>query len=703
MSAKSFCSVIFYFLLSFAALSFSTSCTEDIEKKEDVPILVESISLNVKKVELLISNSYKFSPIIQPENATDKTLEWKSDDTAIATVSEEGEVVAIAEGSTTITATAVGGVYATCSVVVIDPNAEPEPEPEPDPEPEPEPEPEAELLKGTIIGTELSVDYSQNGYPASTTANTKPMAFDGNFDTFFASYDRSGTWVGMDLGEKHVITKIGYAPRREQSRRVELAVIEGANEADFSDAMPIHIIKESAPEGQMTYAEVNCSRGFRYVRYVTPNDARCNIAELAFYGLKMEGDDSRLYQATNLPMVVINTEGAQDIVSKENEITSTVYIISENGTALLTDTETGVRGRGNSSWTFDKKPYRLKFSEKRSPLGAPAKAKKWTLINNHSDKSLLRNIVAFEISRRMGMAYTPFCHPVDVFLNGEYKGCYQLCDQIEVNENRVNVTEIESGDSDITGGYLIEIDGNLDVYQNEEFYFHSNKRIPVTIKSPDEGDAEKAYITDYFNKMEAAVFAENFDDEAEGYRKYLDLESFLRNFIISELVGNPDAFWSVYMYKERGQEKLFTGPIWDNDLSFHNSYYVYPASGMKDFLYTHHISDGTPYASSSAGPMRDIVNRIIKDDAKARAQLIEMWEDARQNRNITALSLLEYINQTKRLIDESQALNFKRWNILNEKFHQNVSALGSHDAEVNAVRDYLSNRLTQMDRLIRGN
>ncbi len=681
----------------FLALSLSTACTDDgtstgkePENDQEIEfIAVTSVSLDVEEIVLAATESVQLTATVLPEDATDKTLTWDSSNSDVATVTQEGMVTAIANGKAVISAKSSNeSIFAVCNVAVETPA---------------DPTVEAELLNGTIIGTELSVDYSQNGYPASTTVNTKPMAFDGNFETFFASYDRSGTWVGLDLGEKHVISKIGYAPRREQSRRVELAVIEGANNSDFSDAMPIHIIKQSAPEGQMTYAEIDCSRGFRYVRYVTPNDARCNIAELEFYGIKGEGDDSKLYQATNLPTVVINTKDAQDIVSKEEEITSTVYIISENGTSLLTDTETGVRGRGNSSWEFDKKPYRLKFSSKRSPLNAPAKAKKWTLINNHSDKTLMRNILAFEISRRMGMAYTPFCQPVDVFLNGEYKGCYQFCDQVEVNENRVNVTEIESGDSDISGGYLIEIDGNLQVYQNEEFYFYSNKRIPVTIKSPDEGDAEKAYISDYFNKMEAAVFAENFLDEEEGYRKYLDLDSFLRNFIIGELVGNPDAFWSVYMYKERGQEKLFTGPIWDNDLAFHNSFYVYPASGMNDFLYTHYLNDGTSYASSSAGPMRDIVNRIIKDDSKARAQLIEIWNDARENRSITAASLIEYIYQTKALIDESQTLNFKRWNILDSKFHQNVSALGSHEAEVNVIIDYLNFRLTQMDGLIRGN
>lgn len=659
---------------------------EEVEEEDEV-VEVDGITLNETTLTLYRGQSIQLTATIAPDNATDKTVVWTSDDESIATVSEEGLVTAVVlSGQTKIRASAADGKrVATCTVTI-----------ETGPE-----HIDEEKLQGRIIGTEQSVDYSTG--MSSTTVNTKQMAFDGNFNTYFASYDRSGTWVGLDLGEKHIITKVGYAPRAEMSLRVQLAVIEGANESDFSDAMPILLIKESAPEGKMSYAEINCSRSFRYVRYVGPNNARCNIAELEFYGKKHEGDDSHLYQATNLPTVVINTEGAQDIVSKENEITSMVYIISNNGASLLTDSETGVRGRGNSSWEFEKKPYRLKFGAKRSPLGAPAKAKKWTLINNHSDKSLLRNILAFEISRRMGMAYTPFCHPVDVFLNGEYKGCYQLCDQVEVNENRVNVTEIETGDSDITGGYLIEIDGNLQVYQNEDFYFYSNKRIPVTIKSPDEGNAENAYISDYFNKMEAAVFAENFDDEEEGYRKYLDLDSFLRNFIIGELVGNPDAFWSVYMYKERGQEKLFTGPVWDNDLAFHNSHYVYPVGGMTDFLYTHHTNDGTPYASSSAGPMRDVVNRIIKDDAKARARLVEIWNDACQNKNITTASLIDYIDQTKRLIDESQALNFKRWNILNEKFHQNVSALGSHEAEVEAVKDYIEVRIPHLDALIKNN
>ena len=200
---------------------------------------------------------------------------------------------------------------------------------------EPEEEIDSVVLSGEIIGTRYSVDYNTSSQ--SESVNTKDCVFDGDFDTFFASYARSNTWVGLDLGHKHIITKVGYAPRPSQPGRVELALIEGANSADFSDALPLYIIKEAAQEYVMTYADIHCSRGFRYVRYVTPNDCRCNIAELEFHGYRGDGDDSQLYQLTNLPTVVINTEGAVDITSKENEINSRVYIISENGTKLLED------------------------------------------------------------------------------------------------------------------------------------------------------------------------------------------------------------------------------------------------------------------------------------------------------------------------------------------------------------------------------
>lgn len=545
------------------------------------------------------------------------------------------------------------------------------------------PDPKPAKLSGTVIGSRYSVDYTSGSQ--STTVNVKNNVFDGNFDTYFASYDRSGTWVGLDLGSKHVITKIGYSPRITQSHRVELAMIEGANNPDFSDALPIHMIKQSAPERQMTYEQTNCSRGFRYVRYVSPNDVRCNLAELEFYGYEDEGDDSKLYQLTNLPTVVINTEGSQEIVSKEEELSSTVYIISEEGTNLLATTETGVRGRGNASWDqFPKKPYRLKFKSKQSPLGAPASAKKWTLISNYSDKSLMRNILAFEASRRIGQAYTPYCHPVDVIVNGEYRGCYQLCDQVEAAEGRVPAKD----------GYLIEIDAYA---WKEVSAFWSWRGTPVTIKHPDEDDitdSQRQHIESFFNQMETAALGEDFTDPEKGYRKYLDLESFLRNLLVGDFCGNTDLLWSVYMYKDAKDGKLYTGPTWDHDLSFDNDYRSYPVNANNDFIFLF-----VPSPASDA--VRDMTRRIVKEDPEAKELLAQYWNQALEEGDLKTLP--EYLDQTYVLLQESQELNFKRWDILDSQVHMNFQALGTYEAEVNFLKNCLKERLVKFDEYVKNN
>lgn len=546
---------------------------------------------------------------------------------------------------------------------------------------EPETPAEESLLSGSIIGSRYSVDYN-NGNAKSTTVNIKDNVFDGNFDTFFASYDRSRTWVGLDLGEKHVITKIGFSPRKTQEGRVELAVIEGANSADFSDALPIYMIKNSAASGKMHYGEVDCSRGFRYVRYVSPNDARCNLAELEFHGYKSEGDDSKLYQFTNLPTVVVNIADGEEVIEKTKNLISNTYIISEDGTRLLAASGTEIRGRGNASWDFPKKPYRLKFSEKQSPLGAPASAKKWTLISNYGDKTLMRNILAFEVSRRVGQSYTPFCHPVDLIINGEYRGCYQLCDQVEAAKGRVDAKD----------GYLIEIDAYA---YGEEVWFSSGHGTPVTIKHPDEDDItpqQRSFIEQYFNKMEAAVFASGFTDPTNGYRKYLDLDSFLRNFIVGEFGGNTDTFWSVYMYKDAADGKLHTGPAWDYDLGFENDSRTHPINNLPDFIYA---TNG----STASESVRQMVTRIVKNDPQAKARLIEIWENALDEGGLADLNA--YLEETADLLEQSQELNFKRWKILNQYTHMNFQALGSYEAEVGTVREYIKGRLKKFDELIR--
>lgn len=534
-------------------------------------------------------------------------------------------------------------------------------------------------LTGTVIGTRNSVDYSTSA--KSTTVNTCADAFDGNLDTFFASYDRSYTWAGLDLGSPHVITRVGWSPRNDSQGpgRVVLGVFEGANSPDFMDALPLYIIDEKGTIGKMSYADVVCSRGFRYVRYIGPSDARCNIAELAFYGHPGEGDDSQLYQLTNLPTVSIHTLNNQIPYDKVHQIVSQLTIISEGGTKLLSGPGT-TRERGNASRTFPKKPWRIKFDEKQRVLDAPAKAKKWTLINNWGDKTLMRNLLAFELSKRLGMPYTPYGTAVDVLMNGEYKGTYQLCDQVQVHKNRVNITEMTKDDNDgeaLTGGYLVEIDA----YANKEsVWFKSVNGNPVSIKSPDPDSItwqQRDYIQNHFNAMEYDI------------HRYLDKNTFLRHFLVGELSGNTDTYWSVYMYKERGDDTMYTGPVWDFDLAFENDGRTYPVCSKSDYIYR---SGG-----SCTGKMKQFVDAFVLYSDESQAMLLDIWDKARHS-DLTEESLVAYIDKMEAELDQSQRLNYMRWDNLNQVVHQNPKIWGSYQAEVENVRRFVKERFKWMDR-----
>ena len=486
-------------------------------------------------------------------------------------------------------------------------------------------------------------------------------------------------WRGLDLGQPYVITQVGWKPT--STTTAELGMFEGANSPDFMDALPLYMHDGASQANQMNYAEVNCSRGFRYVRYrKSDNKGEYKISSLEFYGDSGEGDDSHLAQLTNLPTVVIHTQDNVAPYDKEHEITCLVTIISNDGASVLTDTAT-IRERGNYSRGFPKKPYRIKFANKHNVLGSKANAKKWTLINNYGDKTLMRNQLAFELSRRFGMPYTPFCAYVDVVLNGDYKGRYQLCDQIEVRKNRVDIEEMTPEDNSgeaLTGGYLIEVDA----YAEEEpaqSMFWSDKKTGVTIKSPGDDEItpeQKEYIRAHYSTME------------KNWKDYLDLNTFLRHFLVGEMSGNTDTYWSVYMYKHRLNDTMYVGPCWDFDLAFENDNRTYPISNKTDYIYR--------TCGSTTGYMKTLVDMIVVRDAEAKSRLEAIWAEIRQA-GFTEESFIAYIDEQAALLQQSQRLNFMRWPILNEYVHQNPRTYGSYEAEVENVRRYINYRIAWMD------
>ena len=552
-------------------------------------------------------------------------------------------------------------------------------------------------LSGTPIGSP-SVDYGSGD-------NVPANVFDGDYDTYYASQERSYTWVGLDLGEPYVIGKICYAPRTGYTNRMLLGVFEGANEPDFSDAIPFHIIDKEPPEGRMTFIDIACSRGFRYVRYVGPNNVRCNVSELRFYGSAGEGDDTALWTASDLPLITIHTTDAREVTSRTTYIDGTYSAIystkidglparSSGGTRIQSDT-LQIRGRGNASWGFPKKPYRLKLNRARKLMGMSADAKNWTLINNYGDKTLMRNLLAFDVSCRLGMAWTPEGRLVDVFFNGEYEGTYQLCDQVQVHEDRVAVTKMEKTDNYgdfVTGGYLIE----LDSYASGEpkWFTSSTFRIPITIKYPDSENItpyQEAYIKNQWNAFERTVSSSNYADPETGYASMLDVPSFVQYFLVGEYSGNTDTYWSVNVWKERDDPRFHFGPVWDFDLAFENDNRTYPISSIGNTFIA--LSS----RSSAANGVRSLIPRIINTTKDLQC---EEWSRARLDRGLSTEQMLHLVDSLAEKADVSQRLNFIRWPILSTYVHQNFQALGSYRAEVESMKSYISYRMDWMDKKV---
>lgn len=550
------------------------------------------------------------------------------------------------------------------------------------------------MLSGTVISSP-SVDYGSG-------ANVAENVFDGDFETFYASQDRSYTWVGLDLGKPYVIGKISFAPRTGYANRMLLGVFEGANEPDFSDAIPFYIIAKQPSEKRFTYADIKCSRGFRYVRYVGPNDVRCNVSEMRFYGTEGEGDDTGLWTPSALPVITIHTTDAREVNSRSTYIDGTYSAIystkidgsparSDGGTKIQSDT-LQIRGRGNASWGFPKKPYRIKLARARHLMGMSADAKNWTLINNYGDKTLMRNLLAFDVSRRLDMAWTPEGRLVDVIFNGEYKGTYQLCDQVQVHEDRVAVTKMEKTDNYgdfVTGGYLIE----LDAYASGEpkWFTSSTYRIPISIKYPDAEDItpyQEAYIKSQWNAFERTVSSTSYADPEKGYASMLDVPSFVKHFLVGEYSGNTDTYWSVNVWKDRDDPRFHIGPVWDFDLAFENDNRTHPISSIGNTFIA--LSS----RSSAANGVKSLIPRIINTTKDLQC---EEWSIARFDRGLSADGMIHLVDSLAEMADVSQQLNFIRWPILSSYVHQNFQALGNYTAEVEFMKTYITSRMDWMD------
>ena len=334
-----------------------------------------------------------------------------------------------------------------------------------------------------------------------------------------------------------------------------------------------------------------------------------------------------------------------------------------------------IRGRGNTTWGFPKKPYKIDLTEKTPLLGLPA-AKDWVLLANFSDKTLLRNALALDFARQL-QPFTPKAKPVDVTLNREYVGSYLLTEQIEIGPNRLNLTKLKKTDIEgeaLTGAYLIESSERL----NEPFSFRTTRGRPFMLKNPSNPEpAQRAYIQGYLQAAEDALFSPDFAGP-EGYAKFFEVKEFIHYYLVNELFRNQDAalYDSIFFHKDRGG-KLVLGPVWDFDISAGNINYD------DNFL-----TDGWWIRKKSPW-----FARLVEDPAFAQAVHCR-W---REIRGKEVEHLLAQIDVKAAELAESQNRNFTKWPILDEYIWPNYVWLGTYENEVKYLKNWLRVRIRWLD------
>lgn len=288
--------------------------------------------------------------------------------------------------------------------------------------------------------------------------------------------------------------------------------------------------------------------------------------------------DPAEYLSNTLPVLYINTDYGTPIVDKINYIDGEYYL-DANGCEDYVSVGSAdnplplkIRGRGNASWNYPKKPYRLKLDSKASLLGMP-KSKHWILMAACYDRLAHgREYLSCKISEKIGMPYTTRSVPCEVVLNGDYIGMYFLTEQIRIDKDRVNITEqddLETDSTKITGGWLLEIDNYND---NNQIRFvdpkKPNKLMKVTYHSPEVlSDKQLYYLTDLISKVNESL---NTDDKtSREWEKYIDIDALARFYILLEAIDDQEGFsGSCWFSKDRGDStKLIWGPIWDSGSS----------------------------------------------------------------------------------------------------------------------------------------
>lgn len=376
----------------------------------------------------------------------------------------------------------------------------------------------------------------------------------------------------------------------------------------------------------------------------------------AFFSCETQKEE--FLESSSLSTLRIITESGNTVTSKDEYQSAFLTIEGQ----LPFEGKVGIRGRGNTTWSFPKKPFKIKFEEKESLLGLKP-GKKWVLLANYLDPSLMHNAVAMKLGYYLGLPFTNNIIPVDLWLNNELLGSYTLTEQVEVKGERVDI-----GDD----GLLLSLDT---IIEEDDIWFESSVyQLPVQVKNPEPNSQELELIKRDFAELEDLINADEFPKnnyldffEAESMAKYLLLYTLTCN----EEINHPK---STYIYK-KPKGKYTIGPIWDFDWAF-----SYEQSRV------HYVNPERPLFWTNGAKGKRFFKRIA-DDPAIRIMMKKEWESFRSE---NFGNLISFVDDYADSIEASRKADFRKWGRGNTNF----------SIEVEALKDWLIKRANYMDKMI---
>jgi hypothetical protein len=424
-------------------------------------------------------------------------------------------------------------------------------------------------------------------------------------------------------------------------------------------------------------------------------------------------------ESSELPIFHITTLGSPIVADTKVEAMLQIRYNGLGNLTYLTDLPNeynghiGIEIRGATSSGYPQKPYNLETrtatgdNNNVALLGMPTE-NDWVLLSNYNDRSLIRNTLAFDLFAQMGN-YSVRTRLAEVFVDSSYKGIYVFGEKIKRDQNRVdiaNLLPIDTQGDELTGGYILQqnywdnnnsFESNFSPIDHPDFDVHFLYHQP----KPDElVQVQKDYIASYIDSLETSLYGPDFADTATGFRKYLDLKSFVDYFIINELSRNNDGFKkSVYYHKDKFSNggKLKAGPVWDFDWAWKTLATCSLFENNDGSGWAHLIND-CPTDNYSTG----WYIRLMQDTAYNNE--LRCLYDGYRATVLSNASINAYIDSVEALVQNAQERHFQKWPILGMSGQApEVNAIATtYPAELDTLKAWIATRLIWLDANIPG-